>query len=240
MLDGRVVRSHASFGTTSWTVLRLAASGADWEGFVRCYRKAIIEFFRTAGWSESDAEDLAQGFIAREIETRRVVAQADPARGRFRVYLRVALRNYARDQVRARHGRDGRRREVLLDALQDGESHWSTAEAAFDRQWATAAVERAWDATREACEADGHALHLALFDARVVGPTVRNLETPSVDALGREYGLAPTQVSSMIFSVKRKFRRALMGVVSETLENANDVEQEIQELDMALAAPMPG
>jgi len=232
-MAGGIERTHASFGTTSWTDVRRAAKGESWEELLRAYREPIYACFRRAGWNEADAEDLAQGFIAREIEKRSVVGHAQEGRGRFRSYLRTALRNYSRDELRARHGRNGARREVSLEGLEDVEGQRAGIDE-FDRRWAAATVERALERTRRACAAEGQATHLELFEARVVGPSVSGVEARAVEAIARERGLEAAQVSSMIYTVKRKFRRALEEVVLETIEDPAELEEELGAVERAL------
>lgn len=236
-MTGGIERTHASFGTTSWTDVRRAATGESWEELLRAYRQPIYGFFRRRGWSEADAEDLTQGFITREIEKRSVVRHASEGRGRFRSYLKTALRNYSRDELRARHGRNGRRREVSLEGAGQGMADIGEENAGmdeFDRRWAAATVERALERTRRACAADGQEAHLEMFESRVVGPSVRGVEARSVEEMARERGIDASQVSSMIYTVKRKFRRALEEVVLETLEDPAALNEELGAIEGAL------
>ena len=232
-MSGEIARTHASFGTTSWTDVRQAASGESWESLLCGYRDPIYAFFRRSGWGEADAEDLTQGFVAREIEKRSVVRHADAERGRFRSYLKSALRNYSRDELRARHGRSGSRHEVSFEGVGDREQPNAGGDE-FDRRWAAATVGRALERTRVACKADGQCLHLELFEARVVGPSVGGAEPRSVEAMAREHGLEASQISSMIFTVKRKFRRAMEEVVLETIDDPGELEEELGAIEAAL------
>src|SRR5437762_8890982 len=102
----------AVFPTTRWSRVRAAgesiAEGRDaFAGLCRDYWSPLFAYLRRRGFSESDAEDLTQGFFLHLLEhhtTRRAEAQ----RGKFRSFLLGALKNYLTNEGdRARRQKRG-------------------------------------------------------------------------------------------------------------------------------------
>ena len=86
------------FATTRWSLVLAAGDGGDdaraaLDQLCRIYRPAVLAYLRSRGHSRSDADDLTQGFFARFVE-KRLHETAEPARGRFRTYLRSALHHF--------------------------------------------------------------------------------------------------------------------------------------------------
>ena len=139
----------AAFPTTHWSCVLRAGDPTDREGrdaleqLCRDYWYPLYAFARRQGLDREDAGDLVQGFLADLIE-RGDLTKADPARGRFRSFLRTACSHFlshARDHDRAMK-RGGGRAPFSID-LQDAEgryinepAHDLTAERLFERRWA--------------------------------------------------------------------------------------------------------
>lgn len=86
------------FATTRWTVV-LAAGGpntpaarAALDDLCNIYWPPLYSFVRRCGHSPEDAQDLTQEFFARLL-VRRDTGRADPAKGRFRSFLLVAMKH---------------------------------------------------------------------------------------------------------------------------------------------------
>src|SRR5262249_32313263 len=115
----------------------------------RDYWYPLYAYLRRAGHGPEDASDLVQSFFADLIE-RGDLAGADPARGRFRSYLRAACDHHVahqRERDRALK-RGGGRPPIAID-LPDAEgrygrepSHELTAERLFERRWALDLLDR--------------------------------------------------------------------------------------------------
>src|SRR5947209_7892091 len=85
------------FGSPDRSASRRAA-----EELARNYWKPIYAYVRSA-WSKSieDAKDLTQGFFVWMMESD-FLSRADPGRGRFRGFLKVALKHFLGMDERAR------------------------------------------------------------------------------------------------------------------------------------------
>ena len=143
------------FPTTQWSRVVTASSRDAPEArealssLCQAYWYPIYAYIRHRGYTLEQAHDLTQDFFAYVLE-RDLFAKADPARGRFRAFLRtVCARHLAalRDQERAAK-RGGGRSFVSIDPL-DAErrymrepAHELTPERIFDRTWALTLLER--------------------------------------------------------------------------------------------------
>src|SRR3954468_11986895 len=92
----------SQFHTTRWSLIHTAGEDpsqarAALEQLCTAYRPPVLAYIRRSGYDANDAEDLAQSFFLRFLETG-WYAHADPERGRFRCLLLTALRHFLSDQ----------------------------------------------------------------------------------------------------------------------------------------------
>ena len=69
--------------------------------------------------------------------------------------------------------------------------------------------------------------HWNLFEQRVLLPIRKGMEPPTLDELAKDTEAPTEKISSMLHTVKRKFRKSLRDAVAETLGNPEDVEVEL-------------
>ena len=117
-----------TFPTTDWSWVH----GKALDNLLQQYRSALRAHlvFRMRV-DRNRADDLVQGFIAEKILQRDLLAQADPAKGKFRALLVKSLERYTIDQFRKDRARraveslddEGRPRDEPRspDPLPDGE-----------------------------------------------------------------------------------------------------------------------
>lgn len=136
------------FATTRWSLVVAAGDGDDdaraaLDQLCRIYRPAVLAYLRSRGHSRSDAEDLTQGFFARFLE-KRLHKTAEPARGRFRTYLRTALHHFVANMTEYDNAERRRARPaaggVDPDSLCADDA--DRPDRAFERAWALALVQR--------------------------------------------------------------------------------------------------
>jgi RNA polymerase sigma-70 factor (ECF subfamily) len=192
---------------TLWTeVLRAGGdtprAKAALERLVSRYWKPVYFFLRRRGTGVEDAKDLTQAFFADLLE-RGAIAQADPARGRFRSWLLACLRNFAADQAdKARAARrGGEARFVAADAeseyVRDLPSEGPTPEEAFHRKWAM-------DLLREAIA--------------------------SLDEKWRSLLKDPNADPRRAFEARAALKQALLARIRDTVGSAREAEEELREL----------
>ena len=225
----------AGFPTTSWAlVLRARGSRADLELLLRAYWSPVYAFIRAKGFGHHDASDLTQEFLTEILVGRDLIAKADPMRGRFRAFLKSALRNFLVDQHRRTHTkRAAPDAPVASLTNESAESSGRDAEpaTAFDRQWAAAVIALAIERTEAACRQDGMDAQWTAFRTIILAPLSARVKAPNMEELAAKIGASsPAQVSNMIQTVKRRFRRTLQQVVAETVTDPLDVDDELAQL----------
>ena len=154
------------------------------------------------------ADDLLQGFIADKVVAQEVIAYADKERGKFRTFLCTALDHYAvseirRDRAKKRSPDDGL---ADIDATPDAAHPDSSPADSFDVEWARTVVTQTMDQMRTECEKSERADLWQIFDARVIGPTIRGEEPSDYETLVKRTGAtSPLQLSNLLVTAKRMF-----------------------------------
>jgi RNA polymerase sigma-70 factor (ECF subfamily) len=236
----------ASFQSTLWAMV-VSAAGHDrtaLEALLRAYWAPVYAAVRRKGYSGHDAGELTQEFMTQVVLGRRLAAKADPAKGRFRSFLKQALRNFLIDQHRSRRRTAGPAAHAHASLDHAGPNLVATSDDAaqrvFDRQWAAAIVEQTLDRLEADCLAEGLEAHWAAFNLNVLGPALRSTAALPLAELARRVGAADAaQAGNMLQTVKRRFRRTLRDVVAQTVADPAHVDAELDELRQYLAPPQP-
>jgi RNA polymerase sigma factor (sigma-70 family) len=229
----------AGFPATHCSLVR-AATSADpavrreaLQGLACAYWKPVYKYVRIRwGLTNEDAKDLTQAFFLKAME-KGFFDGFDPARARFRTFVRLCVDGFVSKEVRAagRLKRGGGRPILSLDfAAADGELvHQAPAVATdpedfFRREWLRGLFGLAADDLRQHCADSGKSVSFALFERY-------DLEGPDAAAgltyasLGREFGLSETQVTNYLAAARRTFRRFLL----DRLRAATGSEEEFAE-----------
>lgn len=219
------------FPTTIWSQVRGAADGAQrrerLEDLARRYQGPAEAFLRAAAARDADeARDLFQAFFVHLLESD-LLARVDPARGRFRAFLKVALRHFATDAHRRRTAarRGGGADAEALDAAEGrADPRGEAPEEALDRAWRATLMAEALERTRAALEADGRATVFAVFrDYYLDG--ARDLD---YRALAARHGITTTDVSNFLMRAKRAWRAELRRGVLDTVSSAGELDDELR------------
>jgi RNA polymerase sigma-70 factor (ECF subfamily) len=212
------------------------------EDLCRDYWFPLYAFVRARGHSSHEAEDLVQGFLADLLE-RGDLARLDPAKGRFRSFLRAACDHYLanrRDHDRAAK-RGGGVAIVSLDRC-DAEgryarepAHELTPDRLFERQWALTLLGRVLERLEaEAVQAGKGDLFERLRPA-LQGDSL----APSARAIGDELGMSEGAVRTAGHRLRARYRELLREEVGRTTEDPAAVDEEIGALLAALAGIPP-
>jgi len=234
-------KNDALFHTTRWSVVLAArGGGADdvarsLESLCEQYWPPLYAFVRHRGHLEHDAQDLTQAFFAKLLEKDWLRA-VDPARGRFRAFLLMALKRFLskdREYTNAQK-RGGGLRIIPLDAefaclLADTKA--SSPESLFDRQWALTVLQVAMSR-----------LQKEYADANRSGDFERlkeclTAERGAIDyvTLAAELGVRPVSARSSVHRMRARFRELFREEVSGTVADPVDVEDEMRALFDALS-----
>jgi DNA-directed RNA polymerase specialized sigma24 family protein len=216
---------RGTFPATRHSLLLAARSGDAEERrrafgvLVASYWKPVYKYLRLR-WRQGaeDAEDLTQGFFARAFE-KGFFDRFDPARARFRTFLRTCLDGYvANARVAAgRLKRGGAVQTLSLDfATAEGELRLQPAaadgdmEEYFHREWVRSVFGMAVDMLRRQAEAKGRGVAFEVFRRYDLEEPGEGAPRPTYAELGRALGLPATQVTNHLAAMRREFRRLVL------------------------------
>jgi DNA-directed RNA polymerase specialized sigma24 family protein len=204
---------------------------------VSAYWKPVYVYLRLR-WRTpvEDAEDLTQGFFARAFE-KRFFDGYDPARARFRTFLRTCLDGYAANEQAAerRLKRGGGAPALALDfagAERDLPGPVPAdldVDALFHREWVRVVCAEAVAAVRQRCRDSGRDLALALFE-RCDLSDLADADRPTYAALAAEFGVPITQVTNLLASARREFRAAMLEALRARTASDEEFEEEARRL----------
>ncbi|MBI3269428.1 MAG: hypothetical protein HYZ53_10445 [Planctomycetes bacterium] len=237
--------AERQFPLTRWTLLgriREAAAADRRESLnalALAYWKPLYCRLRATGCSNEDAKDAIQGFFEALLE-RDLVAQFEPAKGRFRTFLAACLQawmGHARERAAA-HKRGGGRARLSLDALESEGAAPAiapglTPDEAYARAWAQATLERAVARVRAELEKAGDRPALVVLDGYLAS---ENLARPGYAELCKRSGLRENVVRHHLDRFRRRLRRAMLEEVAVETANEAEAQDELKQL-MALLAP---
>lgn len=231
------------FPTTQWSRVVTAARRDAPEArealsdLCEAYWYPIYAYVRHRGHAPEPARDLTQDFFAYLLE-RDLIARADPARGRFRAFLRgVCGRHLAdrRDRENAAK-RGGGRRPLSIDTF-DAErryareaAHELTAERIFDRTWALTLLERVVERLRSEYEDAGRSAKFAELIAVVTRDPASGSYAEVADRLGTTEG----NVRVAAHRLRGRYGLLLREEIAATVDDAAQVDDEIRTLFAAL------
>jgi RNA polymerase sigma factor (sigma-70 family) len=231
------------FPTTKWSRLVVASSGDAPEarealsGLCQAYWYPIYAYIRHRRYTPDQARDLTQDFFAYVLE-RDLFAQADPARGRFRAFLRtVCARQLAaqRDHENAAK-RGGGRSLVSIDPC-DAERRYSrepayelTPERIFDRTWALTLLDRVVERLRGEYDDAGQS---ARFQ-ELIAVLTRDPASEAYSEIAGRLGTSEGNVRVAVHRLRCRYGLLLREEIAATVGDATQVEDEIRTLFTAL------
>ena len=206
------------------------------EQLVRAYWRAVYKHLR-AKWNKSseDAEDLTQTFFAVALE-KDYLGAYDPARGRFRSYLRLCVDRFAAKDHRhaGREKRGGGTRAVSLDfggAEDELARQLPTSPDAIDRlfddEWARTLFALAIEALRAELDASGRAEWFRLFERYELRDDDDKLTYAD---LGRELGLPVTTITNRLAFARRELRRHALAQLAAVTSSDDELRSEARAL----------
>lgn len=235
----------AQFATTRWSiVLHAGQAGAKNTSahdalarLCRTYWFPLYAHARRRGFAAHDAEDLTQDFFARLL-ARESIAQADPARGRFRTFILTALDHFLADaRDRARAAKRGGGREILsLDMTEAEERFARIADPAaapdqlFDREWALAVLRTVLARLEEEYAAAGKAELFAGLKSTLTGAR----ESQPYGELAAQLGRSENAVRVAVHRLRQRYRALLQAEVADTVASDQEANAEMHLLLQAL------
>lgn len=231
------------FPTTQWTdILDARATDPEQqrqalERLITLYWKPIHFLVRRRGNDPDAAKDLTQGFFATFLE-RDFVRYVDRARGKFRIFLRVALDHYLADERKHRlaHKRGGHALRVALDfdaAELELASEPATSDPnrVFERKWALAVLQHARDTLRATEQAAGRLTELDVLAPRLTGASSKG---PTYKDLAAQLGLSEADVNNRLHRLRKRYREAIWTELRAVTRSDREAQEELRALFSAL------
>lgn len=220
------------FPTTEWPLLADLANSrhrvARLDRLLRLYRAPMLGYVRAlTRWPQSDAEDLTQSFcehLVRNVD----FSQVRPDKGRFRAFLKVALRHWVVDEVRRR----SRSREVSGESARAGAvaplaDGALPAHDQFERAWLAVVLDRAQKQLMSELARGGKSIHEEVFRRVCLEPD----DPPkTLAAVSEELGLTLNELSGYLRFTRRRGREIVRRILREYLLPDEDVEEELAQL----------
>lgn len=234
-------RGMCSFPPTQWTMLIQKWHCLDEqlqqrvrEEFCKRYRNPVWFCVRQNGVPEHDAEDVVQGFFADKIFGKSLPAKADRAKGRFRDYLRMVLRNYVSDWFKKK-----KRQPVLVQgASYCGESAQPipglTPEEVFDHKLVSDLVLGVITEVREWYCGRGKTKHWEVFQARRLWEIMAGDAKTPYEKICKDLAISKKDAQRMLVVANRQFKNVLRKRVRALVASVEDVEPEIREMARSL------
>ena len=239
--------THA-FHTTRWTLVRNAGGGSSearqaLSELCATYYAPVVAFLRREGRDDDAARELTHEFFAKVLADASL-GGVDRERGRFRSYLLGAVKhflaNHQRDAVREKRG--GGVEHVVIREATDTTPGIEVADssslgvnvkmdAAFDREWALALVERSLSLLESESSSAGQAAQFAALKPWLSPAACR---TPQAD-IAIQLGLSEGALKVAIHRLRRRFRDITRAEVAQTLHDPADLDDEMRHLVDALA-----
>ncbi len=237
------------FPQTSWTLIGAVREGGDGqrpalEEFTRRYYRPAYAYITAILRDRGEAEDLTQEFFTVTVVSGRLFKSLNQEQGRFRPFLKTAIRHHLIDWVRKQG------RTVHLEDHPDTEDGgWegigttvAGPDRAYHRAWVEALLEEALGKVQRICMEKNQDVHFELFRAYYLS---RSPEPPSWESLAVAYGLEDgKQARSRAETVARHFRIVLRRLVSKDLgpvppRESRAVDEEIATLQSLLEEGSP-
>ncbi len=233
----------AQFPATRHSVVAaMRSDGAEarrvaFDALVGAYWKPVFKYVRLK-WhaSREDAADLTQSFFLRAFE-KSFFADFDPARARFRTYLRTCLDGFVSNarKADARLKRGGGVTVISID-VEEAESELrhqaanavEDFDAYFHREWLRGLFDAAASRLRDACAARGRPHRYALFEQYDLAG--ENGDRPTYAELARRFTLSVADVTNELAAARREFRRLVLESLREQCASDEEFEAESRPL----------
>ncbi len=232
--------ADVAFHTTHWSVILAAREGPGalaheaLSELCRTYWYPLYAYVRRRGNNPTEAEDLTQAFFARLLE-KDFIADLTPGIGRFRSFLLTALKHFLAnewDRVRAQK-RGGGRPLLSLDAA-EAESRYrieavemTTPETLFEQRWAWTVLERVIAQLRQEFVRTEKA---ELFEHLKGFLSAGQPQTKAYAEAAARTGLKEGTVKVAVHRLRRRYGELLRAHIAQTVNDPNDVEDELRYL----------
>jgi RNA polymerase sigma-70 factor (ECF subfamily) len=233
----------AKFDTTNWSLVLHARTTdpdrrrAALEELCQTYWYPLYGFARSRGSDE--AADLTQAFFAHLIE-KHALRSVEPANGRFRAFLLASFRNFLNDawQRERTLKRGGHLFRIEFDPESLERRYQASVvveddpERLYEREWALTLLNRGLQRLKRACEADGKSREFELLSPHLTDASARD----AYPELARALDISQDAVRVAVYRLRRRFAVALREEVAATVQQPEEVADELRQLLKALGS----
>lgn len=185
---------------------------------------------------EDEAQELLQDFTEGRILKKGWLNKAERGRGRFRDLLKMSLKNFVRDRLRARQAE-----VVSMEGLSSDLSAEENGSEAFGMEWARAILVEVLRRMEIDCRKPrGKKLNRVqiweIFRLRLLQPILEDAEPVSYEDLVSRFGISsPSAAQNLLITGKRIFCRHLNAVIAEYEESSGAARAELRDLRQFLS-----
>lgn len=222
---------------THWTTLFRAHQGESDAGtgarqqLLLRYYGAVYRYLLGMVRDPAAAEDLTQEFAVRFL--RGDFKRADPERGRFRDFLKTAVRHLAMDYWRQKGKASPPLPPEEAAPAQAGPSPADDLDRPFLEKWREELLARTWEMLAEGQEKTGHPYHLVLR-LKTQQPELRSAQLAG--RLSQELGksFSAEAARQLVHRARRRFADLLVEEVGRSLQTSDpkEVAEELIELGL--------
>jgi DNA-directed RNA polymerase specialized sigma24 family protein len=222
------------FVSTRWSLVqRLRKDGDEsrvaLDELCQTYWPAVFAHIRAKGYSPTDAEDLTQGFFAFVLD-KQVFARADMQRGRFRNFLKAAVKNFLANEYdkTTAQKRGGNAVHLNLDDAPwlASADYGHGADHEFDRAWGLTLLSRALARLEKEYADRGRADVFAALKPILTGEGV----DATYAAIGESLGISESAVKLTVRRMRLRFRDLLKAEIEDTVSSVEEAETEFADL----------
>ncbi len=241
-LETRMGGSAENFPNTTWASLFSMTDAASAAARQEALSKIVGRYWRpvyayvraSAGKPVEDAKDLTQAFFCHMIEDD-MFAKYVRERGRFRDYLKGALRNFLAESYRSSSAlkRGGGRAVVPLDTAQmeteafGRQLREANPEEMFDRQWARDLLMEALQDLRRQLEGEGRQDQWRVYETIELSS---ESPVPSYEDISKRFAISTHEVKNALFAVRGRLHRILREKISSIVTSERELRDEMKHL----------
>jgi RNA polymerase sigma-70 factor (ECF subfamily) len=223
-----------SWVQTAWSKVLLGRGEGDDARRARAellvrYHEVVYHYLTARLRDPHAAQELYSNFALRLLESDGLIKWADPQRGRFRHYLRRAIRNLVIDHFR-RQGAGPRMQPLALDPQGDDDVE---SDLDFSPLWRQELLNQAWKALEEHDRRTGQGHYLVLR----YQSDHPELKAPQIaERLGEKLGKSMTAegVRQALHRARERYAALLLEEVERSLEDptTEELERELISLEL--------
>ena len=196
------------------------------------YGGAVRRYALAALRDPDAANEVFQEFALKFVQGD--YGRADPAKGRFRSFIKTSLYHLIVDYQRRRGRQNARQSPLVADVPDiDDDANQLKADEEFLQSWRADLLDRVWKLIEQEQNETGKFFHTVLR-VRVEHPEVRSPELAELVSQATGKPITPGNVRVLLHRARERFGDLLINEVAHTLPNASAdaVEQELIDLDL--------